>query len=237
MVLIRVRGLTEKPEQSEGFVTQLKPPMRERDIILRHKRLDNDYALSYAILLLYNVGNEIGGGIPDHLGRAHYETYFSASQHEKENDARIPKAHEHEERTSGSEKEESKREKTPYRLIVRIWFRMAPRRLKKNSQFRLVYSEGKREAGTKVVIYFLARESEGIVPGFVASKKIGKACQRNRAKRLMRETFRTLKDRIGEKNLWIVFIASFRPKQCTFHEIYEDVESSLGRAGLIVTNG
>jgi ribonuclease P protein component len=114
---------------------------------------------------------------------------------------------------------------------------METRRLKKNSQFRLVYSEGKREAGTKVIIYYLARESGGVVPGFVASKRIGKAWQRNRAKRLMREIFRTLKDRIGEENLWIVFVASFRPKECTFHEILEDVESSLGRAGLIVING
>ena len=53
----------------------------------------------------------------------------------------------------------------------------------------------------------------------------------------MREIFRTLEDRIGEKNLWIVFVASFRPKQCTFHEIFKDVERSLGRAGLIATNG
>ena len=96
---------------------------------------------------------------------------FQPHNTEKENDARIPKAHEHEERTYRSEKEESKREKTAYRLIVRIWFRMVTRRLKTNRQFRLVYSEGKREAGTKVVIYFLARESEGLVPGFVASRK------------------------------------------------------------------
>jgi len=114
---------------------------------------------------------------------------------------------------------------------------MAARRLKTNRQFRLVYSEGKREAGTKVVIYYLVRDSEGVVPGFVASKKIGKAWQRNRAKRLMREIFRMLENRIAEKNLWIVFIASFRPKESTFHEILEDVERSLGRAGLIVANG
>ena len=114
---------------------------------------------------------------------------------------------------------------------------MQSRRLKKNSQFRLVYSEGTREAGTRVVIYVLKRESDGVVPGFVASRKIGKACQRSRAKRLMREIFGRLKDRFGEQNLWIVFVASFRPKECTFHEIFEDVESSLGRAGLILTNG
>ena len=112
------------------------------------------------------------------------EANVSAAQHEKENDARISQAHEHEERPPGSEKEESERKKTPERLIVREDIRMQSRSLKKNSQFRLVYSEGKREAGTKVVIYFLKRESDGVVPGFVASKKIGKACQRNRAKRL-----------------------------------------------------
>jgi ribonuclease P protein component len=114
---------------------------------------------------------------------------------------------------------------------------MPSRRLRKNGQFRLVYSEGTREAGKKVIIYVLRRECDGIVPGFVASRKIGKACQRNRAKRLMRETFRKLQDRIAEKNVWIVFIASFRPQECTFQDIFEDVESSLGRAGLILTNG
>jgi len=114
---------------------------------------------------------------------------------------------------------------------------MQSRRLKKNRQYRLVYSEGKREAGAKVVIYYLAQDEGGVVPGFVASRKIGQACQRNRAKRLMREIFRRVEGRFGEQNLWIVFVASFRPKESTFHEILADVESSLGKAGLMVING
>ncbi len=112
--------------------------------------------------------------------------------------------------------------------------------LKKNRQFGLVYREGKRQAGTKITILYLERSGEGekentgILPGFVASKKnVGKAYQRNRAKRLMREIFRKVEGRITEKNIWIVFIASFRPEETSFQELLEDVISSMESAGLI----
>jgi ribonuclease P protein component len=115
---------------------------------------------------------------------------------------------------------------------------MASRRLRSNKQFRLVYSEGRKEAGKKVIIYYLMRhDEEGIIPGFVASRRIGKACQRNRAKRLMREIFRRLQKRIAARRLWIVFIASFDPRENTFQEILEDVEGSLARAGILSANG
>jgi len=115
---------------------------------------------------------------------------------------------------------------------------MAQKGLKKTSQFRRVYREGRREAGRKIVIYYLDTGDGGIHPGFVASKKnVGKrACQRNRAKRLMREAYRRIAGRINEKNLWIVFIASFDPRETTLEQLTEDVDSSLERAGLI-SNG
>jgi ribonuclease P protein component len=106
--------------------------------------------------------------------------------------------------------------------------------LKKNRQFRLVYSEGKREVGDKLTICFLKREAEGLLPGFVASKKrVGNAVRRNRAKRLMREGFIGLRERFKEKGLWIVFIASQDMRKTSFHELKKDMESSLLRAGLI----
>jgi ribonuclease P protein component len=116
---------------------------------------------------------------------------------------------------------------------------MSKKGLKKSSQFKRVYREGRREAGKKIIIYCLETGDGGILPGFVASKKnVGKrAFQRNRAKRLMREAYRSIADRITEKNLWIVFIASFDPTETTLGQLTEDVVSSLGRAGLISNCG
>ncbi len=115
---------------------------------------------------------------------------------------------------------------------------MAAKTLRNSKQFRLVYSTGEKEAGEKVIVYYLARETgEGLHPGFVASRRIGHACRRNRAKRLMREIFRRLEHRIVPRDLWIVFIASFSPQESTYQEILEDVERSLGRAKLLSMNG
>ena len=114
---------------------------------------------------------------------------------------------------------------------------MASRGLTKDIQFRTVYRKGAREVGTKVVICYLREGRNGVLPGFVASRKIGKANQRNRAKRLMREIFRQLERRITVQHLWIVFIASFRPEDTRYNELFDDIESSMTRAGLISKNG
>jgi len=105
--------------------------------------------------------------------------------------------------------------------------------LRRDSQFRTVYSTGERIAGERVVIYYLRRDEKKILPGFVASRKIGKSVIRNKAKRIMREVFRRLAPRFKVDGLWIVFVAAFNPKEHSFREVLADVEALLVKAGLI----
>jgi ribonuclease P protein component len=62
--------------------------------------------------------------------------------------------------------------------------------LKKNEDYRKVYSRGKSVADRYLVLYFLANNLEICRFGFTVSKKVGKAVARNRIRRLFREACR-----------------------------------------------
>ena len=67
-------------------------------------------------------------------------------------------------------------------------------RLRKPSEFRCVYTKGKRFDGRLMTVFILPSASGFQRLGITASKKgVGNAVQRNRAKRLLRETFRLSK--------------------------------------------
>ncbi len=62
--------------------------------------------------------------------------------------------------------------------------------IKKNKEFRKIYSKGKSTADRYVVIYSLENKLNICRVGFTVSKKIGNAVKRNRIRRIFREVCR-----------------------------------------------
>ena len=100
-------------------------------------------------------------------------------------------------------------------------------RLKQRPQFLFVRS-GKSERRKALVVQARVRRgSEVIGAGFTATKKIGNAVTRNRAKRRLREAARHLLPLHGRVGTDYVFIARMDTATIGWQRLLDDMESAL----------
>ena len=104
------------------------------------------------------------------------------------------------------------------------------KRLLRRPQF-LAAAKGVSEARGAVVIQRLERGdgSPHIGLGFTATKKIGGAVQRNRAKRRLREASRAMLAQHGVPGSDYVFIARMGTTERAWDRLLDDVKSTLTR--------
>ena len=94
--------------------------------------------------------------------------------------------------------------------------------LKKNSDFRKVYREGKSYANRLLVMYTLKNDSDRNRLGISVSKKVGNSVVRHHITRLVRESYR-LHEEMFHSGWDIVVIARVSAKDEGYHKL----ESSL----------
>ena len=105
--------------------------------------------------------------------------------------------------------------------------------LKKNQDFQAVYNNGTSRADSLLVLYVLKKEGqEKSRVGISVSKKVGNSVKRNRARRLMRESYRQLKD-IVPTGYDIIIIARNTITGRSFSEVDNSMKHAFRRTGLL----
>jgi ribonuclease P protein component len=111
---------------------------------------------------------------------------------------------------------------------------MKKHKLRKNFEFRAVYTRGKSFSNKYLVLYVFKNYKnlpDTYRVGVSVSKKVGKSVVRSRVKRLILESFRL--NNAGMKNGYdLVFIARAVSNGSSYKEVEWSVKNLLQKAGL-----
>ncbi len=105
-----------------------------------------------------------------------------------------------------------------------------PWALTKRAQYVSVYRQGSTYIDNLIVMKVLPNKLNLSRYGFSVTKKVGKAVQRNRLRRLLREIMRL---KLIEPGWDIVLIARSEAVAAGYHQLGESVARLLGRAQLL----
>lgn len=105
--------------------------------------------------------------------------------------------------------------------------------IKKNEEFRKVYSTGKSYANKNLVMYMKRNETNENRLGISVSKKVGNSVIRHRITRLVRESYRLNEDRILD-GLDIVVVARIGAKGKNYFEMEGSLLHLMKLHGILV---
>ena len=106
--------------------------------------------------------------------------------------------------------------------------------LKKNYQFKKVLSKGKFYIEKEIEVVILKNNKNLNLLGIAIGTKNGKAFQRNRAKRIIRECYTRLESQLTEGNSIVILIRkSFDLKNLNFNRVLESMKICFDEAKIL----
>lgn len=106
--------------------------------------------------------------------------------------------------------------------------------LKKNYEFSNVFSKGTYYSGEAIEAFVLNNGMNSNYLGLAISSKAGHAFQRNRIKRLLRENYRFLEERVA-LGISIVFLVNKKVSisNIDFYQVKKDMQKILEKANVL----
>ena len=105
--------------------------------------------------------------------------------------------------------------------------------IKENKDFRRIYAKGKTQVSPVLVTYVLKNNrSKNIRIGITTSKKIGNAVKRNRARRVIRESFRNLAPSV-RYGYDIIFVARGKTPFVKSTDVFRAMSQQLKNLGVL----
>lgn len=159
----------------------------------------------------------------------YHETDIPAQQHPPQADPRLPDAHEDQKRSDHHPPAPGQGPQTPGRL------RLGPAdKIRVRAEFQRCYEKGRKYHSRYFLLFFLPDSApcppRGPRLGIAASRKVGTAVQRNRFKRLIRESFRLNRELFpGNADIVIVVKRGINPMQLKLADIQKDLRIVLHR--------
>lgn len=106
--------------------------------------------------------------------------------------------------------------------------------LKKNYEFKNVLTKGKFYIGKEIQVSILKNNKKRNFLGIAIGTKNGKAFQRNKAKRLIRESYSALETKMIEGYSMVILMnKKFPIKDIKFSEIFNDMENIFLKAEIL----
>ena len=103
--------------------------------------------------------------------------------------------------------------------------------LRKQKDFNRVYKRGKSKGSKYVVVLYRNNNLGYTRTAFVSSKKVGNSVQRNRSRRLMRESYYSVRNNIKE-GYDIIFVARNNINDAGMKEVLHSMYGTLKVCGL-----